>query len=158
MVLRGHYANPGITRTDTVLVQFWTNVSTEGRMEEKAIANFSSVLGIHPQELAYRTAYNYTPFLSALLWVGRLIVLEYALPLHAYHTLQIPWPERATYLSHVERLCSQIWPKYLQRGSSSPIGYLIERLQHGRAVAKHEGARTNISWLSDGLTLGIDGF
>ncbi|KAL5371364.1 hypothetical protein DPSP01_014316 [Paraphaeosphaeria sporulosa] len=141
-----------------LLVQFWTDTSADGRMEEKAIAHFSGVLGIHPQELAYRTAYDYTPCLSALLWVGRLVVLEYALPLRGYHTLQSPWPERATYPDHVERLCGQIRPKYLQRGSASPIGYLVERLQHGRAVARHEGARTNISWSLDGQTLGIDGF
>jgi hypothetical protein len=33
------------------------------------------------------------------------------------------------------------------------MGYLIERLQHGRAIAKREGPRTNISWSSDGQTL-----
>lgn len=116
------------------------------------------MLRIHPQELAYHTAYNYTPFLSALLWVGRLVVLEYALPLRGYHTLQSPWPARATYANHVERLCGQIRPKYLQQGSSSPIGYLIERLQHGRAVARYKGARTNILWSLDGKTLEIDSF
>jgi hypothetical protein len=110
-------------------------------------------MGIHPYELAYRTAYDYTQYLSALLWVGRLIVLEHALPLRAYATLDVPWPARTTYEDQGKGLCADIRPIYLQRGSFSPIGYSIERLQHGRAIAKREGPRTNISWSFDGQTL-----
>jgi len=140
-----------------LLVIFWTDLSTDGVLESKAIVHFSGVLGIHPYELAYRTAYDYTPFLSALLWVGRLLILEYALPLRAYTTLDVPWPARAAYADQGKRLCAEIRPTYLQRGSLSPMGYLIERLQHGRAIAKREGPRTNISWSLDGQTLDIAG-
>ena len=35
------------------------------------------------------------------------------------------------------------------------MGYLIERLQHGRAIAKREGARTNISQSLNSQTLEI---
>lgn len=97
-------------------------------LERKAIVHFFGVLGIHPYELAYRTAYAYTPYLSALLWVGRLIILEYALPLRAYTTLDVPWPARAAYVDQGKRLCVDIRPMYLQRGSFSPMGYLIELL------------------------------
>ncbi|EOA83050.1 uncharacterized protein SETTUDRAFT_29353 [Exserohilum turcica Et28A] len=38
--------------------------------------HFSGVLGIHPTELCFRKPYDYTPFISALLWVGRLIILD----------------------------------------------------------------------------------
>ncbi|KAH6870850.1 hypothetical protein BKA58DRAFT_277670, partial [Alternaria rosae] len=64
-----------------LLVLFWTDVSTDGILKGKAIVHFSGVLGIHPYELAYRTTSDYTPYLSALLWIGRLIILECALPL-----------------------------------------------------------------------------
>jgi hypothetical protein len=46
----------------------------------------------------------------------------------------------------------------LQRGSVSPVGYLIERLQHGRAIARREGTRTYIAWSQDGEQLEIAGF
>lgn len=126
-------------------------------LEGKAIVHFSGVLGIHPYKLAYRTAYDYTPYLSALLWIGRLIILEYALPLRGYTTLDVLWPARAAYADQGKRLCVEIRPAYLQRGSLSPIGYLIERLQHGRAIAKREGPRTNLSWSLNGQTLDIAG-
>jgi hypothetical protein len=140
-----------------LLVLFWTDVATDGVLETKAVVHFSGVLGIHPNELAFRTAYDYTPYLSAMIWVGRLVVLEYVLPLRPYQSLETKWPERAAYTNQVERFCGQIRPKFLQRGSVSPIGYLIERLQHGRAIAKREGPRTNISWSPDGQTLEIEG-
>jgi hypothetical protein len=115
------------------------------------------VLGIHPYELAYRTVYDYTPYLSALLWVCRLLILKYALPLRVYTTLDIPWSARAAYADQGKRLCAEIRPTYLQRGSLSPLGCLIERLQHGRAIAKREGPRTNLSWSLDGQTPDIAG-
>ena len=140
-----------------LFVLFWTDVAADGAMETKAVVHFSGVLGIHPNELAFRSAYDYTPYLSAMIWVGRLVVLEYALPLRPYQILGTKWPERAAYANQVERFCGQIRPKFLQRGSISPIGYLIERLQHGRAIAKREGPRTNISWSPVGQTLEIEG-
>jgi hypothetical protein len=78
--------------------------------------------------------------------VGRLIILEYALPLAPYNHLKIPWPVRTAYADQAQRLREHIRPKYLQRGSLAPAGYLIERLQHGRAIARREGPQTNISW------------
>jgi hypothetical protein len=138
-----------------LLVMFWTDLSHDGNMSRSAMMNFSGVLGIHPTELCFRKPYDYTPFISALLWVGRLIILEYALPLAPYNHLKVPWPERTVYVDQAQRLREHIRPKYLQRGSLAPAGYLIERLQHGRAIARREGPQTNISWSSDGLTLHI---
>ncbi|KAF2626977.1 hypothetical protein BU25DRAFT_342016 [Macroventuria anomochaeta] len=59
-----------------LLVMFWIDLSHDGNMSRSAIMNFSGVLGIHPTELCFRKPYDYTPFISALLWVGRLIILE----------------------------------------------------------------------------------
>ena len=39
---------------------------------------FVGVLGIHPYNLAYRTPYQFTPILAGLLWVSRLLLLEYS--------------------------------------------------------------------------------
>lgn len=128
-----------------LFVTFWTEVPGDADLGKTAIANYSGVLGIHPIELSFRRAYSYTPFLSALLWIGRLILLEYAIPLRPYKTLALPWLGRDAYVDLGQRLSGRICPKYLHRGSISPVGYLIERLQHGRAIAKHDGPRTSIS-------------
>jgi hypothetical protein len=71
------------------LVMFWTDKLTDGVLEGKAIVHISRVLGIHPFWLEYRTTYDYTPYLSALLWVGRLVFLEYSSTLRAYTTFHV---------------------------------------------------------------------
>jgi hypothetical protein len=96
-----------------LLVMFWTDLSHDGNMSRSAIMNFSGVLGIYPTELCFRKPYDYTPFILALLWVGRLIVLEYALLLAPYNHLKTPWPERTIYVDQAQRLREHIRPKYL---------------------------------------------
>ncbi|OBT97665.1 hypothetical protein VE01_04423 [Pseudogymnoascus verrucosus] len=78
-------------------ITFWTFRSTTGDLAPAVLVHFTGVLGVHRRALAYKSAYSYTPMLSALIWVGRLLLLEYALPLRAYSTLQQPWPARDTY-------------------------------------------------------------
>lgn len=100
---------------------------------------------------------NYTLYLFALIWISRSVILKYALPLRAHGTLKIPRSERAIYLDRGRRLCTEVRPRYLQRSSFSPTGYLIEHLQHGRIIARSENARTDISWSLNSQTLGIAG-
>ena len=64
-----------------LLVLFWTDTSIDGDLGAKAVIHFSGVLGIHLHKLTLCTAYDYTLYLLALIWVGRLVILEYALPL-----------------------------------------------------------------------------
>jgi hypothetical protein len=71
---------------------FERDTLTNSVLEGKAIVYFSRVLGIYPYELPYCTAYNYTPYLAAQMWVSRLITLDYVLLLRAYSTLDNPWP------------------------------------------------------------------
>ncbi|PVH67336.1 hypothetical protein DL98DRAFT_393806, partial [Cadophora sp. DSE1049] len=132
-----------------LLAMFWTDTSKNGNMDACALVHFTGVLGIHSTELAYRTAYAFTPLLSSLIWIGRLLLLEYALPLQPYSHLRIPWPARAQYPDQVSRLVGHIHPKYMRRGCFSPLGYMCERMHHARTIASREGPRTNISWSSD---------
>ena len=139
-----------------LFVMFWTDNIYTKPLEQSPIVHFSGVLGVHPHELAYRSAYDYTTFLAALIWMGRLILLEYALPLRGYRYLPHQWPPRTAYPDQIKRLREEIRPRFLIRGSPSPIGYLIERLQHGRAVARREGGKAQISWSLDHQTLTVN--
>lgn len=147
--------NDIIEATAHLFLTFWTETPKDVDLEKSAIARFSGVLGIHPDEYSFRRAYDYTPFLSALIWVGRVVFLEYALPLKPYESLTQRWPGREEYSDLVQRLRS-VRSRYMERGSMSPLGYLIERRQHGRAIAKREGPSKTIGWSQDGHTLHID--
>ena len=62
-------------------ILFWTERPKDANLESTAVAQFSGVLGFHPEEHAFQRAYNYTPLPSALIWTGRALLVEYALPL-----------------------------------------------------------------------------
>jgi len=119
------------------------------------IIHFTGVKGIRRHSLAYKSAYNYTPTLSALIWVGRLLFLEYALPLRPYTTLASPWPSRDSLPSHSKRL-EQIRLKYMLRGGFHPLGELFELRAHGKWVVKKDGARANLVWADDGQSFSIN--
>lgn len=82
--------------------------------------------------------------LSALIWVGWLLLLEYALPLRAYSTLLPPWPAQDAYSDQVGRL-EQVRTKHLLCGGFHPIGEMIELRAYRKSIAKREGARANLA-------------
>lgn len=137
-------------------VYFWTFRSTSGNMYESAVVHFTTVMGMHRQALSYRTAYTYTPTLSALVWIGRLLLLEYALPSRAYATLGAQWQARDGYANQVQRL-NRFRRRFLLRGGFHPTGECIELRAYGRGVVKKEGARANLSWAADGHSFTIRG-
>jgi hypothetical protein len=129
---------------------FWTDISTTGITSHLPLVYFSGILGIQRQDLVFRTAYHYTPYLSGLVYVGRLLMLEYALPRQPYKTLS--WPDSSAFPDQLEQL-QLMRKKYLCRGGSHPMARLLELLYRGRTIAKKEGAQANISWLANGQTL-----
>ena len=130
-------------------MMFWTYQSQDGAMMSSTIVHFAAVLGVHQSSLAYRNAYDYTPDLAALVWVGRLLFLEYSLPRFSYDTLVYRWPCRAEYPSHPERL-EAIRTKYMLRGCYSPLAELIELKAFGKSIVRREGARATLTWAPDG--------
>lgn len=130
-------------------MMFWTYQSRDGVMDSSTIVHFTAALGVHRSSLAYRDAYNFTPDLAALIWIGRLLFLEYSLPQYSYDTLVYPWPERHTYPSQPERL-EAIRKKYMLRGCYSPLSELIELKAFGKSIVRREGPRGTLTWASDG--------
>jgi hypothetical protein len=55
----------------------------------------------------------------------------------------------------LQRLRYDIHLRYIERGCLAPTGYLVERRQHGRAIIRREGPRTNIEWSKDGYMLSL---
>lgn len=102
----------------------------------------------------YKTAYIYTPALLALIWVGRLLLLEYTFPSYAYTTLGARWQVRDWYTDQVRRLDRIRW-RFLLYSGFYPIGKCIELRAYRRAVIKKEGACANLSWAADSHSFAI---
>lgn len=136
---------------------FWTHQDPAGNMSSSVIVYYTAVMGIQRCSLAYNSAYNSTSGLVALIWVGRLLFLEYALPVYSYTTLAYKWPSRDRYLSQPDRL-DAIRKKYLIRGCYTPFGEIIELKAFAKSIVKREGMPGNLSWDPDGqsFTIGHD--
>ena len=126
--------------------QFVAQVALPGMEDSLPLVHFVGVLGIHSHNLVYRSAYAFTPSVAGLIWVCRLLMLEYALPLRRYD--EINWPSRDSYGDQLVRL-HYVRRKFLCRGSFHPTAYLFDVLVTGRRIAHREGRRTNISWSRD---------
>lgn len=124
---------------------FWTDLAKTGRTLDLPLVYFIGVLGIQRKGLNYRTAYLFTTRLAGLAWIGRLLMLEYALPQDAYGTLG--WPGCSAFPDQLDRL-QRIRRKYLCRGGRHAMAHTLELLFKGRSIAKKEGARANLSWSS----------
>ncbi|EXA31287.1 hypothetical protein FOVG_17411 [Fusarium oxysporum f. sp. pisi HDV247] len=130
-------------------MMFWTYRDTAGDMSSSAIIYYTAVMGIQRRSMSYHSAHNSTPGLAALMWIGRSLFLEYALPVYGYSTLAYHWPSRDQYSSQPERLES-IRPKYLIRGCYTPFGELIELKAFAKSIVRQEGMPGNLSWAPDG--------
>ena len=71
-------------------MMFWAHQNPAGAMSSSVLIHYTAVMGIQRRSFTYYTAYNLIPKLAALMWVGRLLFLEYALPVYTHHTLTFP--------------------------------------------------------------------
>ncbi|QKD56923.2 uncharacterized protein FOBCDRAFT_140860 [Fusarium oxysporum Fo47] len=138
-------------------MMFWTYQEPTGDMSASTIIHYTAVLGIQGSSLAFHLAHSSSPRLAALMWIGRLLFLEYAVPVYAYNTLDFVWPSRTAYPSQPDRI-SSIRCKYLLRGCYSPFGELIELKAFAKSIVKREGVPGNLTWAPDGqsFTIGDD--
>ncbi|KAI8411163.1 hypothetical protein FOFC_07757 [Fusarium oxysporum] len=102
-------------------MMFWTHQDPAGNMSSSAIIYYTAVMGIQQRSLTFDSAYNSTSELAGLMWIGRLLFLEYALPVYSYATLAYEWPCRDHYPSQPDRL-DAIRKKYLIRGCYTHLG------------------------------------
>ncbi|KAI3572852.1 hypothetical protein IWW34DRAFT_890814 [Fusarium oxysporum f. sp. albedinis] len=73
-------------------MMFWTYQEPTGDMSASTINHYTAVLGIQGPSLTFHPAHASTSRLAALVWIGRLLFLEYAVPVYAYNTLDLAWP------------------------------------------------------------------
>ncbi|KAH7244000.1 hypothetical protein B0J15DRAFT_369786, partial [Fusarium solani] len=124
-------------------MMFWTHQDPAGNMSSSAIVYYTAVMGIQWCSLVYNSAHNSTSGLAALIWVGRLLFLEYALPVYSYTTPAYIWLSRDRYLSQPDRL-GVIRKKYLIRGCYTPFGEIVEPKAFAKSIVKGEGIPGNL--------------
>ena len=132
---------------------FLADLYSSSNTENSPLVYFTGVLGIHQQTLMYRTVYLFTPVLAGLIWIGRLLILEYALPAEAWTVLK--WPAKMSYKDQTIRF-KEIRDRYLCRGGFHPIGRMVWSTVQECYVQLHElmfhwQPLTNLSQIVDNM-------
>ena len=70
-------------------VTFLRSIYKPGRISDTALIHFLGVMGLSGTGTAFLSPYLYTSRLAGLLWVSRLLLLEYALPARSYSSLNL---------------------------------------------------------------------
>jgi hypothetical protein len=98
-------------------VTFSTEQFLDGEPSSSILVFFSGILGFSSDTKNFLPTKNYTPYLSGLIYVQRLLFLEYALPRRAYPYIGILQCPR---LRQYERM-DAIRQQYMVTGSQSPL-------------------------------------
>ncbi|CAG1974044.1 unnamed protein product [Fusarium graminearum] len=132
-------------------MMFWTYQEPTGNMSASTIIHFTAVLGIKGPSLTFHLDHSSSPKLSALMWIGRLLFLEYAMSVSGYNTLDLAWPCQTVDSSQPDRIPS-IRSKYLLRSCYTPLETLA------KSIVKPEGTTGNLTWAPGGRpsTIGDD--
>jgi hypothetical protein len=134
-------------------IKFLTHTFRGGEDESRTpLVHFCGVLGINWKEERFRDPGNYTPLLAGIMWVSRLLLLEYALPSERYSTLD--WPSREYYGDHQWRLES-VRRDFMLEGCLTPLGYMVGLMAYGKFTTRQLGRCGVITWDEDGEGLQI---
>ena len=134
-------------------IKFLTQTFRGGQDESKTpLVHFCGVLGIDWKQSRFRDPGNFTPHLAGMMWVGRLLLLEYALPTQRYSTLD--WPSREYYQDHQWRLES-VRRDFMLEGCLTPLGNMVSLMAYGKYTAKQLGRMGVVTWDADGEGLQI---
>ncbi|KAH7463312.1 hypothetical protein FOMA001_g18009 [Fusarium oxysporum f. sp. matthiolae] len=136
-----------------LLYQLCLTISTEhfskGRPSSTLLVFFSGIFGFSKDCSQFLLARQFCPYLSGLIYIQRLILLERALPLREYYAIRIP---RRPYVNQLDQLNS-IREKYMIAGTEHPLTEMISLRDFGRNIARTEPPSLLFNWSDDGETI-----
>jgi hypothetical protein len=116
--------------------------------------HFLAVIGIDARAERLRHSFVYTPYLAGVLWVSRLLMLEYALPLRAWPVSRVVARED---VASVRARVREVREKRLCERSFSPTSFILRQLAYGKVLNRTYTAQSNIHWSKDCWTLYFKG-
>ena len=134
----------------------------DGNPGSTLLVYFSGIFGFAPNYQQFMLARQFCPALSGLIYVQRLLFLEWSLPLFSYHCIGLQQRPRFGQLEVLKRTCD----RYIVAGSPSALAELFSLRSFGYKVSKTEAPAFLLHWSNNdntvscapGLTLSMDGF
>ncbi|KAK2927994.1 hypothetical protein FoTM2_013170 [Fusarium oxysporum f. sp. vasinfectum] len=121
-----------------VLAGFWTQ-RLDGDPFASPLWHFVGVLGIDGETWQMRPAHLFTYVLAGLVFTGRALLGEWA----------IPTRERDGMEDLTQRF-AQVRDAWLCKATYSPMGYILSLLLFGKKIARETGSRLIVSWSKQG--------
>ncbi|VTO87342.1 unnamed protein product [Fusarium graminearum] len=130
-----------------------TQPVVDGQPQTTVLVYFSGILGFSSSSSgsAFLPARSYTSNLSGLIYIFRLVFLEYALPLQSYPTLDI---ERRPRVGQLERL-QLIRRQYMVMESQSPMEELLSLRNYGQVIARTDTPPHLLRWSDNGQVVSL---
>jgi hypothetical protein len=129
-----------------------TEVFTDGQPSSSLLVYYSGVLGCTDDGSTFRRPRDYTPQLSALIYIQRLLLLEFALPYRTYTYVGL---KRRPHCGQLERL-NDVRLECMVFGSLTPLGEFQSLRAFGRKLARSDTPSFMVRWSDDGQILSYD--
>ncbi|KAJ9633674.1 hypothetical protein H2199_009286 [Coniosporium tulheliwenetii] len=130
-------------------VRFATEEFTDGQPRSSLLVYFSGVLGFSECNQTFRRAKDFTSCLSGLIYLLRLIFLEYALPYRSYNHIGL---EQRPSREHLARL-DQVRLRYMISGCLTPLAEFQDLRDFGRTLSRSDPPSFMVHWSDDGTTM-----
>lgn len=129
-----------------LMIQFSTEEIMDGRPASALLVYFSGVLGFSTDCAGFLPARSYTSHLAGLIYVQRLLFLEFALPAREYPLLGVAQRPRTNQVARLQ----VVRQKYSVLGAQSPFEEFFSLMAYGRAMAASETPAFLLRWSDDG--------
>ncbi|KAL2211173.1 hypothetical protein CC79DRAFT_1347853 [Sarocladium strictum] len=107
----------------------------EKDLEEEVLQHFIAMLRINGESGQLRPAHLFTYVLAGLIYVGRALLSEFAIPAR----------ERGT-IKDLKGRFAAVRDEWLCKATYSPMGYTLSLLLYGKKIARETGSRLMVSW------------
>lgn len=100
---------------------------------DSPMMHYLAVHGIDEKSGTLRAPFFYTGILAGALWINRLLMLEVAIPLEAWPSLEL---QSKAQVESVHQRIHELHKEHLCEGSFSPTASILSQLAKGKAFNK----------------------
>ncbi|KDN66191.1 hypothetical protein CSUB01_12380, partial [Colletotrichum sublineola] len=123
----------------------------DGDPSQTLLVYFSGILGFTKDFQSFQPPRNYTSHLAALIYIQRLLFLEYAVPQRGYTKMGIPERSRQGSLARLQ----DVRHRFTVLGAESPFEEMFTLLCFGRKIAANSTPPFVLHWSDDEKTVTV---
>ncbi|KAK1659805.1 hypothetical protein BDP55DRAFT_562297, partial [Colletotrichum godetiae] len=128
-----------------LIMLFCTQESQDGDPSQTLLVYFSGILGFTKDFQSFQPPRNYTSHLATLIYIQRLLFLEYAVPKGGYAEMGIPERSRQVGLARLR----DVRHRFTVLGAESPFEEMFSLLCFGRKIAANSTPPIVLHWSDD---------